>query len=44
MNVNTGDLYRHLGYVPEGLKEYVETVPEDFKDEVLEKLQRNKTM
>ena len=39
MNVNTGDLYRHLGYVPEGLKEYVETVPEDFKDEVLEKLQ-----
>lgn len=38
MNVNTGDLYRHLGYVPEGLKEYVETVPEDFKDEVLETL------
>ena len=38
MNCNTGDLYRHLGYVPEGLKEFVETVPEDFKDEVLETL------
>ena len=38
MNVNTGDLYRYLGYVPEGVKEDVEAVPEQYKDEVLEKL------
>jgi len=39
MNCNTGDLYRHLGYVPECEKENVTPVPEQYKDEVLEILQ-----
>ena len=38
MNVNTGDLYRHLGLVPEIERENITQVPEQYKDEVLEKL------
>lgn len=41
MNVNTGDLYRYLGYIPEIERENVTQVPEQYKDEVLERLQGN---
>ena len=39
MNCDTGELYRHLGLVPENERENVTQVPEHYKDEVLEMLQ-----
>lgn len=39
MNCNTGDLYKYYNLVPELERENVTSVPEQYKDEVLEILQ-----